>query len=309
MTISNATKLRWFEPGAAAFAEAFPIHASRLGEPAYVCPQCPELLTAPGEPTYRVRLIPKHALETGFLRPEHVPPRSFKGKELLLTCWPCNSFASGNLESHARKRENPDETLAGVKASTRIRATIGSHTLAATLSVEGSDIVFTLPPREKQANDPRAEAAVREFLKTQSTVDITLSFHGDLHTPRRADVTWLRHSYLALFAWLGYQYIFSPGLSVVRKQITDPDGHHISHFVTRLPGQHQWKDRRILRVREPALHQCWAVQIGCYLSLLPLAGDTQFYSRLASFIAESQQPVQLAGDVLRWPTQPRFGLE
>jgi len=307
-----ATKLRWFDRGAAAFAQAFPGALAHLGPdpaPHYVCPQCPKP-DASGQ-QYRVQLFPRSAIESGELTVEHVPPKSFGGRELLLTCKRCNDTGGSLLEAHARRRENPADVMLGVKKEpSRVRLTAGDHSVSATLTVEERMLTMELPPREKHANDPRQEKGVREALRKaageQSTFNV--SFAKDLYLPRRANVAWLRHAYLALFAVAGYRYIFQPGLGIVRKQIQEPDTEHIPVFLATLPGEHPWSERRIGLIREPESLRSWAVQYGRYVAFLPKPGDTEFYARMAED-AHAREQVRLTGEAIAWPTEPLFGVE
>ena len=101
MTVSVETKLRWFEQGASAFAQTFPAKVAEFpaGGPFYVCPLCIRPDARAG--TSKAFLFPRAAVEGGILTAEHVPPESFGGKELLLTC-ARNHTAGAHLDSHAR---------------------------------------------------------------------------------------------------------------------------------------------------------------------------------------------------------------
>ena len=307
MSVSLATKLRWFDQGAAAFSRTFPDALARLwpdAPPHYVCPTCP----APDDTNYIIRLFSRAAVQSHELTAEHVPPRAFGGRELVLTCQPCNNDIGGSqLEAHARRCENPIDVLRGIsKNPSKVRLTAGDHCVSAKLSVEEKMFKFTLPPQRKHANDPKEVEAFQKALLKSPTFNI--DFNGDRHSPRRANVTWLRHAYLALFAVAGYRYIFSAGLDIVRQQINEPEAEHIAVFLATLPEEHPWSECRIINVRGPKWLQCWAVQIGRYVAFLPKAGDIEFYARLAEDRSVNQQS-QFTGDVFEWPTEPSFGLE
>lgn len=305
-------RLRWFDRGAAAFAQVFPDALAHLGPNAprhYVCPECAEP-DAAGQ-NYRVQLFPRTAVQRRELTAEHVPPEAFNGRELVLTCKSCNHRAGFQLEAHARKCENPRDVLQGVATKpARVRLTADSHKVSANLKVEEGMLVLNLPPLSRKANDPKEWPAFREALiqDTAERPPITIEFSNDTYSPRRANVTWLRHAYLALFAVAGYRYIFQPGLGTVRKQIKEPDVDHIPVFLAEVAGEHPWSERRIIRVREPERLQSWAVQIGRYVAFLPKPGDISFYVRLAEDGRIVNQR-QFKGDVFEWPTEPSFGLE
>lgn len=305
------TKLRWFDRGAAAFAQAFPDALTLLGSdpaPHYVCPQCAE--PDPCGRQYRVQLFPRSAVERGELTAEHVPPRSFGGRELVLTCKRCNDTAGFLLEAHARKRENPSDVIRGVaEKPSPVRLTAGDHTVSMNLTEEEGMLTMTFPPRRKRSNDPTSEEAVWEALPRliaeRSTINI--NFAKDAYVPRRANVAWLRHAYLVMFAIAGYRYIFQRGLGVVRKQIKEPDADHIPVFLASLSGKHSWEERRIVFIREPEPLQSWAVQFGRYIAFLPKAGDMQFYTRMAED-TQGRDEAMFTGEVIDWPTEPLFGL-
>lgn len=302
-------KLQLFDRGAAAFAHVFPDGLAHLGpeaSPHYVCPTCPEP-DATGK-NYRVQLFPRSAVLSRALTAEHVPPEAFGGRELVLTCQPCNNDIGGSqLEAHARRLENSIDLLRGVsKRRSKVRLTAGGHYVNAKLGIEDNILKVDMPPWKKNANDPRAVEGFREALLRRSTINI--SFDGDTYSPRRANVTWLRHAYLVLFAIAGYRYIFSAGLSIVRKQIKEPDTEHISTFLAALPGEHFWSERLIIKVQEPEWLQSWAVQIGRYVALLPRPGDIEFYARLAED-SNIHKGLRFTGELIEWPTEPFFGLE
>lgn len=145
MAVSTETKLRWFDQGAAAFARTFPDRAAHLpdGAPYYVCPLCIRLDVREG--TSKAFLFSRAAVSRGILTAEHVPPESFGGKELILTCAPCNHTAGAHLDSHARKRENPVDAFQGrFDEPVAVRLTADGHSIAAVFIKEGDCVPPTL---------------------------------------------------------------------------------------------------------------------------------------------------------------------
>jgi hypothetical protein len=116
VSISLATKLRWFDRGATAFAQTFPDALSHLGPepppPYYLCPACPRFDSATKR--YPVYLHTRSAVATRDLTAEHVPAESLGGRELVLTCQRCNHTAGARLDAEARKRENSIDALRGL---------------------------------------------------------------------------------------------------------------------------------------------------------------------------------------------------
>jgi hypothetical protein len=310
VAVTEATRLRWFDKGATAFAQLFPESFPELGPkppPVYVCPLCVSTNFA-GVQIFRA--FPRAAVAERTLTAEHVPPKSFGGKELLLTCAPCNHTAGAHLDSHARKRENPIDAFLGRTGPIPVRLVAGGHSVAADFSKPPDNFKLELLEEEKSGK-PGSVAGFRDVVTgpEASNRDVTISFCADWHRPRRAHASWLRSGYLALFAVAGYRYILDPALAIVQKQVAEPDVEHIPTFLSLMPGNPPWSERQIVRVREPRPLSCWAVQIGRYMVFLPLLGDLGFYERIeAARRASSDQPIA-RGDSVDWPTRPTFGIE
>ena len=85
----------WFNLGASAVAKIWP------DPPAcYVCPLC-------------ARGFLPSALESGELTLEHAPPRRLKGREVALTCRPCNNLAGHTLDNNVSVREDQLDFVMG----------------------------------------------------------------------------------------------------------------------------------------------------------------------------------------------------
>jgi hypothetical protein len=308
VAVSQETKLRWFDIGAAAFAETFPQRVADLeGGPFYVCPLCIQLEES-GR-TFSTLLYPRQCVADGILSAEHVPPESFDGRELLLTCAACNNEAGARLDADARKRENPADLFWGrAAAPIAVRLNAGGHSIAASFSKDGEWFKFDLLPQVKSGK-PGSEEGFREVLSRPEggDRDITVSFYADRHSEKRARVSWLRSAYLLMFALAGYRYIFDNALTIVRRQIVDPEIEHIPAFMGTLSANPPWAERHLLRVRKPEWHQCWAVQMGRHVVFLPLLCDTGFYDRVAAARRPGGALPALDGDAFLWPDQPFFG--
>src|SRR5688572_24505180 len=120
---TDARKREWFDLGAESFARERP---GMFEQPIYPCPICLhpfgiEALTA---------VLP----EDKRLSVEHVPPESVGGKELLLTCTPCNNTAGTAVDAHAKKKEDVLAAMAGrADRPHRVVAWIGGTRLNAAL--------------------------------------------------------------------------------------------------------------------------------------------------------------------------------
>lgn len=306
MGVSLTTRKRWFARGADALMTQLPGLRKQpaLAEGAfYICPLC---ISVDEAGQYRFRVFREGAIDDKSLTAEHVPPRSFGGRELVLTCASCNNTAGAHLDSHARKRENVPDVFAGRPTKPlAVNVTVGGHRLSARLAHEDGVMAIKV---NKGRQKPGAEAGFRGVLQNGAVAagDITLNFHGDAHSDKRARASWLRTAYLALFSVMGYRYIFQPGLEVVRRQIRDPETEHIPVWMITLPGNHEWTERAVLVIHEPAELACPAVRVGSHLVLLPPPGDDRFYDRLAAARDAGGPKLIARGTTYEWPREPSF---
>ena len=317
MSVSLATKLHWFDRGARAFAATLKLDAPATDAPRYVCPLC---IKEAADGRLTMTMFRRVAVEVKALTAEHVPPEGFAGRELVLTCGPCNHTAGARLDAEARKREMPGEVLTGrAHRPAAVRLTAGGHTIPALMSSEGRTFTLKMPKHFKRplVTDGFLAAIHHD---NEGNRDIHVNFSGDAFRERHANLSFLRAAYLALFAVAGYRYIFRPELAIVRRQIAEPDIEHIPTFMITLPHDPPWTERRLVRVKAPEDLQCWAVMIGRYAVFLPLPGDPGFYARLdearrarAQAAKRSTQipgalDLTATGDSFEFPTRPTFGV-
>jgi hypothetical protein len=287
MSVSDEARFRWFDLGAEALKRQRPQDASAHTEAMYVCPLC-------------VRPFPRSAVVTRELTAEHVPPESFGGRVLVLTCAKCNHTAGTLLDSHAERKERIDAVLSGrLDGVERVKVTKDGITANAELVVSHGEFTARIPDK---INRPGTGDHFRGAL-AGAVLDLETSKFVELG----ANISWLRSGYLVLFAALGYAYALDAALDIVRRQINNPDSSLMASFGRILPGDWPWTQRSLTKVVEPADHEGWAVQFGRYVVLFPLAGDTTFYQRVGRDVAngDAQHLQAIAED---WPTEPTFGL-
>jgi hypothetical protein len=281
VSVSQATKLRWFDRGAAAFERTFPgLIASRFGPhigPVYVCPICDRGFRRP-------------AVEAGVLTAEHVPPDSLGGRELLLTCKDCNNTAGTELDAHARRKENVLDVMKGEPIRPlKVRVEHRGHRVNARLMVSDSGWAFQVV---KHANSPAALRAFQEAGPPTAGTPINVEFDGDRFSELSAKMSWFRSGFLALFAAFGYRFSFDPALEIVKRQLRSPDKRMIYSFLIEIPPRFGWSQWRILEIPEP---RSTGVMFGSYVLIYPHRGDVGFYDRLESTIRSqgSRPPVQV----------------
>lgn len=107
------------------------------------------------------------------------------------------------------------------------------------------------------------------------------------------------------FALFGYSWAFSRALSLVRRQIRNPDEPVVDVFTITLPNGRR-DQRSIMRVDDPADIHGIAVQVGRKAALLPIIpSDTGFYERLRRRAhASPARRGDFTGPEILWPAEP-----
>ena len=156
---------------------------------------------------------------------EHAPPKTLGGREVCLTCEPCNRRASATSDQAVRRSKNPPELqieTTGVKRTARFWP-------------DG------IPPSKMPygfGSDPAAKAAQRQLSK-ETIVAVTAPIQFDQQTTirdvvvspktpnaRHVELSYLRSAYLLVFSLLGkggYVYAQSEAIGLIRTQILKLD--------------------------------------------------------------------------------------
>jgi hypothetical protein len=255
----------------------------------YVCPVCD---------------VPwgEQAIDTGELTAEHVPPESFGGRELVLTCKRCNNEAGFTIDADARRKENVvDAVIGGLTKTLRVRVSHRGLRVNARLKVRGDTTVLDVGLN----NHPDALRAFREAGPPTQT-EVTVDFFNDKYSELGAKISWLRSAYLLIFALEGYRFSYDPALQVVKQQILNPRERAIFSFTIEQQKSISWSTQRILQISEP---RCIGVQFGRYVILPPQPGDVAFHDRLQVYIEARPkgQPSFISGQSYECPREPTFG--
>jgi hypothetical protein len=286
------TSRTWFDAGYEAFVRTFPSVASKIPyRPFYVCPLC-------------LRAGSEGALSQRWLTREHVPPRSMGGRKIVLTCAPCNSVAGHAMDADMRREASLFDFFSGT-VTPRMRGVLltTSSRIPVQLEVTKEGIVMFAVP--KAAHPMQSEGMKADF--NRATVpgdnwkDLKFKVEFERFSQPRAETSWLRSGYLALFATLGYRYIGGAELEVVRQRIKNPGSIDPLPFRMVLP--RPVDVLRLMRINDPEPFRSYAVIYGRNIVFLPRYGDGELYDRLA---AQPSGEVTLTGDSYDWPTQPLF---
>ena len=283
--MSDQRKREWFELGAKSFARVRP---GMYDQPTYPCPIC---------------LVPFtiEALTDKRLTVEHVPPETFGGRELVLTCKICNNSAGSKLDADAKTKEDVRLAMAGALGRPhRIKAMFGDRRINGELLTSNGRFSLRIPAK---INKP----GTREQLQDIALPGVELTVQHEPYADLGAKISWLRSAYLVLFAVAGYEFVLDPSIQIVRKQILECDERKMITFMSDAPADIPLTERQILRVLAPNWHGGWAVQFGRYFVQFPAPGDMTFYDRMADSGVEPFVH-QMTYQKMGWPNEPTLGL-
>jgi hypothetical protein len=282
VTVSNAEKrARWFDLGAAACAR----HAGV--DDLYACPLC-------------LDFYDRGALD-GILTFEHAPPRCVGGKAVALTCSPCNSFASQELDPHIeRSEEYLDFAFGTTRRPLRRTWQVDGVRVHGNIRATGDVVVFE---GVAKANPPRDIETFKDLNVAEGAFTASASRGFD---PQRAAIAWLRSAYVVSFATFGYRYIVRESLNVVRNAFADPENSSL-YPPSLIDSNAAIGTRSIMVVSEPEWLRSVAVSIDRRTLFLPVAGsDPDFFDRIAGSFPRGGESsgVAMHGTAYRWPTRP-----
>jgi hypothetical protein len=297
---------RWFDEGAAALR----LVLERQGRadqlpPAgdyYACPVC-------------LVVYPQAAVTARVLTIEDVPPKALGGRPMLLTCVRCNSSAGTNLDAHAAQKAIADAFVRGI-ITPKVRATsyIDGIPLRGTAQSTEDGISLVGVPRQ---NDPRIEAAYMRALDSLANdKDASHRFSFTVHTrfdEARARLSYIRASYLAAFAGLGWPYILRSIMQPIRDQLKSPKPQLLETYIFRDPDSPR-STKRLLLVNEPDELRCVAVMVGEYGTFLPGVWNPLTWEELAAAFCQRREDgdrlnVTLRGKEVPWPKRPMYLLD
>lgn len=281
---------QWFDQGYESFSRTFPDIAAKVGyRPFYVCPQC-------------LKAFPESAIED-WLTQEHVPPESVGGKKIVLTCKICNHSAGHSMDADMRREANIidffGKRLVEVQATMRTPSG-GEMPIRLSASNDGYRM-FGVP----KAAHPDAEKAVTADLNRAALPDgwqdFSINLRFEPFSTARAEASWLRTAYLAFFAACGYRFVVRPELTIVRQRISEPNS---KAFTFRIVLPRPVPEPLLTVIKTPETFRSFAMIYGQHIVFLPMYGDSDLYSRLASHPAGN---VELTTEgTYGWPDRPLF---
>lgn len=241
-------------------------------------------------------------VRAGWLTREDVPPKSVGGRKIVLTCKTCNDRAGHEIDWHARREANLIDFLTRGKVAMRARLRTASGRVPIQLKVSDGGIqAIVVPKAVRPTENDAVQADFGRASLPGGWQDFTFNVEFEAFSLPRAATSWLRSTYLAFFAALGYRFIFRPELDVVRARIKNPELKEPATF--RVLQHNAAPEPTLLRVEQPETFRSYAMLYGRNLVFLPRYGDRDLYARLA---AHPACDVSLSGKVYPWPDRPRF---
>ncbi len=227
------TRRHWFNTGASAVERIWP-DLPRC----YICPTCGKGFL-------------DTALESRGLTLEHAPSKGIGGREVVLTCRRCNNLAGDKLDDEVKRRENQiDFELNTLQKA--LPATIDYLGGKLNVLVDNGNVSFA-----ENHNDPKVFS---QFVKHRPDKLLNLAL-SQKYDSRSAFHGYLRSAYLIAFAVLGYRYVFSPRLNVIRQQLANPHETILRVFSATIPNAEK-RDRKFFFVDEPAWLKSLVIQMG-----------------------------------------------
>jgi hypothetical protein len=122
------------------------------------------------------------------LTAEHVPPQSFGGRELLLTCKKCNNEAGTLLDAHARHKEDLAEVMIRPPSKPlKVRVEHRGRKLNARLVASETGWELKVVQR---ANDPKAVTAFQASGPPKAGEPMNVDFVGNRFAELGAKMSW-----------------------------------------------------------------------------------------------------------------------
>lgn len=266
----------------------------KLQKEQYVCPICLK--------SYSIK-----ALFTKELTAEHVPQKSIKGKEILLTCRKCNSESGHKFEADLMERErmksffkalNGEEKL---DSRIKIELTMGGQKINTHTDIKSGKLNFKIP---EDHNHPENLEFIFNHLdkiyKAQSWSEESFKIEPNIRfSVRNIELSDLKTAYLASFALLGYSYVLNKEFDVIRTQILNPKEKIIEKIFLTLPGEFT-PERKIISTEKP--FKSIAVQIDERMVFLPqVENPIGSLDEIKSYLSQNDTNFNLSGTEFPWP--------
>lgn len=160
-------------------------------------------------------------LEEPLITEEHIIPEKLGGHLTTLTCKNCNSTHGTGLDSHLIQMIRAQDALEGSSARPLSgRLDLGEKQFPTHIILDAASKTVEFKMRKSH---PSAPQETRRFFAENPPTEqnpLTISLQANLgYIPIRAFIALLRIGYLAMFKQLGYSYVNSPAVDVIRQSL------------------------------------------------------------------------------------------
>ena len=227
-----------------------------------------------------------------------MPPKSYGGKPVALSCKSCNNALGSSLDAPLSTLDSNDLSPC--------RLGINGVEVTAYQEIRPDGRFFAIP--ENQNNPSCHEQFFKGLEHATARPPGQLTYKWDTVKRRRADLAWLKAAYVVAFATWGYSYALSPALRRIREQLRRPDEEIIGQLKLENRASPR-STRSIIYIREPRELKGVAVGMGRQIVFLPAdARDMTIYERLANAL-NANPSISLTGDTYYWPTSPTHSID
>ena len=157
---------------------------------------------------------------------EHAPPKTLGGREVCLTCEPCNSLASGSSDQAVKRSKSPPELQFDI-SGTRRSARFWPDGIPPSRMPYGFGIGAAAKKAQRELSKQTIVAVTGPIQFDQPTTIKEVSVSLKRPNPRHVELSYLRSAYLLVFSLLGrngYVYAQSEAARLIRVQILNPNG-------------------------------------------------------------------------------------
>ena len=197
---------------------------------------------------------------------EHVPPNAIDGRALCLTCRDCNELRAKPLDTALIDKSRG--VVSGTITLPELR-----KTRAFKMKIEQTRHGVHISVPDSRIKDFFSDW--RSILRSRGATFERLLL--SVKENRYSDLGWLRHAYLALFAFFGDECLEWPSLETVRRQIQSPDSTIIGGYCIPVPDDcNDWEG--IFIIGAPLW--CWGIVFANRIVALPSNNDMTLYERL-----------------------------
>ena len=232
---------------------------------------------------------------------EHVPPKAVGGREVCLTCRPCNARASATSDQAVKRSKSPPDLEIDVNGTKRT-ARFWPDGIPPSRMPYRFGAGAAAKEAERQLRNETIVAVTQPIAFDQATTIKEILVAHKAANERHLMLSYLRSAYLLVFSLLGssgYVYARSEALRPIRKQILNPGEDTALSLVRGLPSGRP--SGIVITLRTNAKPFFWSVRFddgACVF--LPHGGSEDHYRR----IIELPEHQRIRG----WEWQPRkFG--